>query len=91
MTKALFTKKGTRISDLLEFIHIDVCGPMSTCARGDYSYFITFTDDHSRYGYVYLMRYKSESFNKFKEFKNEAENQLNKKLKSCIPIEAGST
>ncbi|KAL0401954.1 UNVERIFIED_CONTAM: Copia protein [Sesamum latifolium] len=24
--------------------------------RGGFSYFITFTDDHSRYGYVYLMR-----------------------------------
>jgi hypothetical protein len=32
-------------------------------------YFIIFTDDFSRYGYVYLMRHKSESFEKFKEFK----------------------
>jgi len=46
---------------------------MSTSARGNYQYFITFTDDFSRYGYVYLMKHKSESFEKFKEFQNEVQ------------------
>ncbi|KAK8957861.1 hypothetical protein KSP39_PZI000571 [Platanthera zijinensis] len=82
MTKAPFTKKGVRASNLLELIHTDVCGPMNFCARGGYSYFITFTDDYSRYGYIYLMRHKSESFEKFKEFKNEVENQLDRKIKT---------
>ncbi|KAL0437762.1 UNVERIFIED_CONTAM: hypothetical protein Sradi_0484100 [Sesamum radiatum] len=40
----------------------NVCGPLSIPARGGFSYFITFIDDHSRYGYVYLMTYKSEAF-----------------------------
>jgi transposase InsO family protein len=82
MTKAPFTNKGTRANGLLDLVHTDVCGPMSICARGGYSYFITFTDDHSRYGYIYLMRHKSESFEKFKEFKNEVENQLDRKIKA---------
>jgi transposase InsO family protein len=82
MTKALFSKKGERTSDLLALIHTDVCGPMSTCTRNGDRYFITFTDDYSRYGYVYLMRHKSESFEKFKEFKTEVENQLNKSIKA---------
>ncbi|KAL1200820.1 Retrovirus-related Pol polyprotein from transposon TNT 1-94 [Cardamine amara subsp. amara] len=55
---------------------------MSTSARGNYQYFITFTDDFSRYGYVYLMRHKSESFEKFKEFQNEVQNQLGKGIKA---------
>ena len=59
--------------DLLELIHTDVCGPMSSTARGGFQYFITFTDDLSRYGYVYLMKHKSETFEKFKEFQNEVE------------------
>ena len=66
---------------MLELIHSDVCGPMSTAARGGFQYFVTFTDDLSRYGYVYLMRHKSETFEKFKEFQNEVENQLGKKIK----------
>ena len=73
MTKAPFSKKGERTSDLLALIHTDVCGPMSTCTINGYYYFITFTDDFSRYGYVYSMRHKSESFEKFKEFKTEVE------------------
>ncbi|KAK8697972.1 hypothetical protein V6N13_114104 [Hibiscus sabdariffa] len=71
MTKAPFNGKGERASDLLGLIHSDVCGPMNTQARGGYQYFITFTDDFSRYGYIYLMRHKSEALEKFKEFKNE--------------------
>ncbi|WRX11053.1 Integrase [Theobroma cacao] len=57
-----------------------VSGPMNTSARGGYSYFITFTDDHSHYGYVYLMKYKSESFDKFKEYRAEVEKQTGKSI-----------
>jgi hypothetical protein len=82
MTKVPFSKKGEMTSDLLALIYTDICGPMSTCTRNDDRYFITFTDDYSKYDYVYLMRHKSESFKKFKEFKTEVENQLNKSIKA---------
>ncbi|KAJ9539456.1 hypothetical protein OSB04_032189 [Centaurea solstitialis] len=59
----------------------DVCGPFSHEARGGYRYFITFTDDFSRYGYVYLIRHKSEAFERFKKFQNEVQNQLDRKIK----------
>ena len=62
MTKRPFNAKGNRAKDLLELVHSDVCGPMSIQARGGYEYFITFTNDHSRFGYVYLMKQKSETF-----------------------------
>jgi hypothetical protein len=70
------------VADLLELIHTDVCGPMSTTARGGFQYFITFTNDFSRYGYIYLMKHKSETFEKFKEFQNEIKNQHGKKIKA---------
>ncbi|KAL4285029.1 hypothetical protein GQ457_16G019150 [Hibiscus cannabinus] len=82
MTKALFSGKGERSSDSLGLIHSDVCGPMNTQARGGYQYFITFTDDFSRYGYIYLMRHKSEALEEFKEFKNEVQNQHGKSVKA---------
>ncbi|KAL0373984.1 UNVERIFIED_CONTAM: hypothetical protein Sradi_3314100 [Sesamum radiatum] len=50
---------------------IYVCGPLSIPARGGFSSFITFIDDHSRYGYVYLMRYKSEAFGRFTGYSKE--------------------
>ena len=68
MIKQPISKLGERASDLLGLIHTDVCGQLSTPARQGYRYFITFTDDFSRYGYIYLMSNKSESFEKFKEF-----------------------
>lgn len=82
MTKRPFNAKGRRAQELLELVHMDVCGPMSTQAKGGYEYFITFIDDYSRYGYVYLMRRKSETFEKFKEFRTEVENQLGKCIKA---------
>lgn len=71
MTKRPFSAKGVRATVLLELVHTDVCGPINVQARGGYEYFITFTDDYSRYGYVYLMRHKSEALEKFKEYRAE--------------------
>ena len=58
--KTPFSGTLERATDLLEIIHTDVCGPMNVEARGGYRYFLTFTDDLSRYGYIYLMKHKSE-------------------------------
>ena len=68
MTKTPFTGHGQRTSDILDLVHTDVCDPISTQARDGYSYFITFTDDRSRFGYMYLIKYKSKAFDKFKEY-----------------------
>ena len=54
---------------------------MNVEARGGYRYFLTFTDDLSRYEYIYLMKHKSETFQKVKEFQSEVENHHNKKIK----------
>ena len=82
MTKAPFAGHSERGSDLLGLIHTDVCGPISSIDRRGYKYFVTFTDDFSRYGYIYLMTHKSESFEKFKLFKNEVHNHLGKNIKT---------
>ena len=61
MTKTPFSGTVERATDLLEIIHTDVCGPMNIEARDKYHYFLIFTDDLSRYGYIYLMKQKSET------------------------------
>ena len=73
MTKSPFTEKGERAKEILGLIHTDVCGPMNMAAMGGFNYFITFTDDHSGFDYVFLMRYKFESFKIFKRYRNEVE------------------
>ncbi|KAL0402176.1 UNVERIFIED_CONTAM: Retrovirus-related Pol polyprotein from transposon TNT 1-94 [Sesamum latifolium] len=71
-------------SKSLEIDNLDHLPTRESCLKGKrrFSYFITFTDDHSWYGYVYLMRYKSEAFGRFKEYRLEVENQTNRKIKA---------
>ncbi|GJT50890.1 putative ribonuclease H-like domain-containing protein [Tanacetum coccineum] len=82
MTRKSFPHRPERATDLLGIIHTDVCGPLRHVSRQGASYFITFTDDYSRYGYVYLLKHKHEVFEKFKVFKNEVGNQLGKTIKA---------
>ncbi|KAI5341456.1 hypothetical protein L3X38_020730 [Prunus dulcis] len=75
-------KKGAiKSTNLLELIHTDICGPFPTQTHDGFKYFITFTDDFSRFGYVYLIAEKSNALDMFKVFKAEVENQLDLKIK----------
>nr|GFB76768.1 hypothetical protein [Tanacetum cinerariifolium] len=82
LTKKPFNKNTERATDLLALIHTDVCGPLRHVSRKGASYFLTFTDDFSRYGYVFLLKHKHEVFETFKVFKAEVELQLGKKIKA---------
>ena len=68
-----FVEYGKRAIELLALVHTDVCGSFDIQIRDGYTYFITFINDLSRYGYVYLMKHKSEAFKKFKGFRHEVE------------------
>ncbi|KAL0295632.1 UNVERIFIED_CONTAM: Retrovirus-related Pol polyprotein from transposon TNT 1-94 [Sesamum angustifolium] len=48
MTRKHFIGQSKLVNGLLDLIYTDVCGPLNTQARGGFSYFITFTDDHLR-------------------------------------------
>ncbi|GKE90389.1 retrotransposon protein, putative, ty1-copia subclass, partial [Tanacetum coccineum] len=82
MTRKGFPHRTERATDLLGLIHTDVCSPLRHVSRQGASYFITFMDDYSRYGYVYLLKQKHEVFETVKVFKNEVENQLEKTIKA---------
>ena len=82
LPKSPFLGIGEQAKGLLELIHSDVCGPMHVQARSASFYFITFTDNFSRFGWVYFMRYNFEAFEKFREFKNEVDKQSGKSIKS---------
>nr|GEX95081.1 hypothetical protein [Tanacetum cinerariifolium] len=80
--KKTYSHQVERATDLLRLIHTDVCGPFKIMSRQVAYYFITFTDDFSRYGYVYLLKHKHEVFETFKVFQKEVEKQLEKSIKS---------
>ena len=70
-----------RSSNLLDLIHSDLCELNGMLTRGGNRYFLTFIDDCSRFTYVFLLKNKSETFNAFKVYKTEVENQLGKNIK----------
>ena len=74
--------KTTRANFPLQLVHSDVCGPMNVKARHGASYFITFIDDYTRYGFVYPIKHKSDALECFKRFMILVENQLDKKIKA---------
>ena len=74
-------KDVKRSAGILEIIHTDICGSFPMKSVNGYDSFITFTDDFSRYGYIYIIKERLEALDKFKIFKVEVKNQHNLKIK----------
>jgi hypothetical protein len=56
-----------------------------------YDSFITFIDDYSCFGYIYLIKERTEVLDKFKIFKAEVKNQHNLKIKIVSSDRGGCT
>lgn len=76
------TKQGaTRSLQLLEIVYINICGPFDVPSLSGEKYFITFIDDFSRYGYIYLLHEKSQALNALEVYITKVERQLDRKVK----------
>jgi hypothetical protein len=72
--KQVKKSEAKRNVGILEIIHMDICGPFPVKSVDGFDSFITFTNDFSRYGYIYPIKERSEVLDKFKIFKAEVEN-----------------
>ena len=61
-----FPSSESKVKGILEMIHSDVCGPMSSNSLSGYAYYVYFIDEFSRKTWIYFMKNKDEVFNKFK-------------------------
>ncbi|KAK2414224.1 cysteine-rich RECEPTOR kinase [Trifolium repens] len=64
-----------------EYVHSDLWGPASVSTHGGGSYFLSIIDDYSRRVWVHIIKNKSDTFEKFKEWHTLIENQTGTKLK----------
>ena len=64
--KKTFPSSKSKAKGILEIIHSDVCGPMSSSSLSGYVYYVSFIDDFSRMTWIYFMKNKDEVFSKFK-------------------------
>ena len=75
-----FPLSSSHASRPLELVHSDVHGPISVQTHSGFRYWVLFIDDYTRLWAVYLMRFKSQTFACFKQFKAYAENHFRAKL-----------
>lgn len=68
-------------SGILDLIHSDIGGKISPPSIGGGNYYVTFLDDFSNFCTVYILKRKSEVFEKFQVFKEMVENGKERKIK----------
>ncbi|GKA55243.1 retrotransposon protein, putative, ty1-copia subclass [Tanacetum coccineum] len=85
-SKAIHQTKGT-----LDYLHADCWGPSRVPSLGGARYFLSIIDDFSRMTWVFMMKHKSEAFEKFKHWKILIENQTGRKIKRLQLPQAPAT
>ena len=73
---------------VLEVIHSDVCGPFECETFNGFRYFVFFIDDFTHFSHIYLIKYKSEVFSKFKEYEAMVSARFSLKI-SCLRSDNG--
>jgi transposase InsO family protein len=79
----------TELMASLDLVHSDVCGPMSSPSLSGCLYYVIFIDDYSRKCWIYFLKAKSDTFDKFKEYKAFIEKQIGKHIRTLITDNGG--
>jgi hypothetical protein len=79
-TRNISRKPVIKAKRPLEKIHSDLAGPITPVSLGGNKYIVTFTDDYSRFSWVFPCQKKSECLEIFKVFKKAVENEFNQKI-----------
>uniref|UniRef100_A0A1X7VFZ3 GAG-pre-integrase domain-containing protein n=1 Tax=Amphimedon queenslandica TaxID=400682 RepID=A0A1X7VFZ3_AMPQE len=56
----------TRAKEPLELVHSDICGKVNSKTLSGAEYLLTFINDFTRYVWIYVLKQKSEAFEKFR-------------------------
>jgi hypothetical protein len=74
-------REAAQASAFGDEIHSDLWGPSPLQTLGGHKYYITFTDDYSRYTRIQLLRSKDEALQAYKDFAAWAQTQHGAKIK----------
>ena len=83
MTKSSFKSNTYTTNDILELVHIDLCGPISVKSYPGDQYFVLFLDDYSRMMSVMCLKVKYDAFELFKWYLAKVEKETRQSLK-CL-------
>lgn len=74
------SKDKSHVKRPLYIVHTDVCGPITPPTINNKNYFVTFIDDFTHYTVTYLLTFKSDVINAFKDFVAKSEAHFNLKI-----------
>jgi transposase InsO family protein len=80
-TKTAFPSSDNIATTILDLIHSDICGHMSSASLSGCLYYVIFIDDFSQKSWIFFMKTKGQVFNRFQEFKSLVENQTGRKIR----------
>ena len=78
--KSSFPSDSKRSKGILDLVHSNICGPMTTPSPCGYLYYVIFVDHFSQKTWIFFLKTKTETFGKFQEFKALVENQTSKRI-----------
>ena len=78
--KKRFPSSTKRSKGILELIHPYLYGPMLAPSLSCYIYYVLFIYEFSRKSWIYFLKAKSETFNKFQQFKALVGNHIGKHI-----------
>lgn len=82
-TRKKFPQKANySAKEVLELIHGDLCGPISSETDSSYKYFFLMVNDYSRFMWIYFLRSKDKALKAFKNFCALVENGSQKRVKA---------
>ena len=76
-----YPRSSSVSSHPLELIFSDVWGPAPSSVGGN-KYHVSFIDNYSKFTWVYLLKFKSDVFQRFHEFQNLVERLFDRKIVS---------
>jgi hypothetical protein len=79
--KKTFPSSDNKAQGILDLVHSNVCGPMSSPSLSDCLYYVIFIDDYSRKCWIYFLKAKSDTFDKVKEYKAFIEKKTGKHIR----------
>ena len=81
--------KAKRATSKLQLIYSDNYGPINVRVKHGANYFITFIDDFTHFGLVYLISHKSKALDCSTQYTKLVENQLSTKIKALRSDQIG--
>lgn len=83
-----FPRSNRRSKGILYLVHSNICGTMSATSLSGCLYYMIFIDDLCHNTWIYFLKSKNDTFNKFKELKALVENHTGRHIHS-LRIDSG--